>query len=658
MNSAISFKTIFLLDCTNEFRTTSSGQIYELDNLTKNRHNIPPMKPISKSLYTCAVEAIFDYSRIVWDLFPNGERLIRLFAATSQAVHPINSWDVGQQNSEKLLDCFGNLTLKLRSIKLPADEGSPLQGNGFSQALNALSFGNETNCNLTNCGRIILITNLHSEEIVKSFQANILQTYNQHNQELFDKQKKQSATGSAINQLDVIVINTFPTNLENPFPAQILNQKLSENVTFSFHSFYSGLFLSRKLLSMTFDHYDLASTTVSGIPMKEEQNAGSSANYDVEIIHSKEAHTQFFNSKVFNVDFETFLTKTNRDGQDFKTLVLKWCTPKAASALEINYCIGTHRITAVDMTSRPSMCLINFLHNGKFVNLEVSRFKGSKFFSHMLQSHDGELFIHVLSSTRSLTEDSPSISESVGGRVTDYRINEFAEFMKKNHLIKIPDLSGVNHLEKAVTALKKQTFYWPISYGLTVFFNIRDQLPTFYQIISKPRISEQELMDLKQIIYNFVNSDTKGLSLPFQSNLVRNKSLKKEDFYRILWNEMEHVIRCFNESPEHQSVLQCLLDCKPRSDNSNLFWTIKEMENKSTPVAATTAVIKANPQHSDLSTRRINLSNILFSMTSLQELYISRLEKRNSKRRREFSGRQNCEGAKIVKLYPDLADEK
>lgn len=49
--------------------------------------------------------------------------------------------------------------------------------------------------------------------------------------------------------------------------------------------------LHGKLSHLILPHYDLASTTVTGIPMKEEQNASSSANYDVEIYHSSTAHS-------------------------------------------------------------------------------------------------------------------------------------------------------------------------------------------------------------------------------------------------------------------------------------------------------------------------------------------------------------------------------
>jgi hypothetical protein len=49
--------------------------------------------------------------------------------------------------------------------------------------------------------------------------------------------------------------------------------------------------IASKLSNLILSHYDLGSTTVTGIPMKEEQNASSSANYDVEIFHAAAAHT-------------------------------------------------------------------------------------------------------------------------------------------------------------------------------------------------------------------------------------------------------------------------------------------------------------------------------------------------------------------------------
>lgn len=56
--------------------------------------------------------------------------------------------------------------------------------------------------------------------------------------------------------------------------------------------------LASRFCSLVLQHYELASTTVTGIPMKEEQNASSSANYDVEIFHPAAAHADILRLKV------------------------------------------------------------------------------------------------------------------------------------------------------------------------------------------------------------------------------------------------------------------------------------------------------------------------------------------------------------------------
>lgn len=59
-----------------------------------------------------------------------------------------------------------------------------------------------------------------------------------------------------------------------------------------------------------------------------------------------------------------------------------------------------HRITPVDVNSRPSLCLINFLLNGRSVMLEMPRKAGGKITSHLLAAHGGEIFIHTLCTAR------------------------------------------------------------------------------------------------------------------------------------------------------------------------------------------------------------------------------------------------------------------
>ena len=86
--------------------------------------------------------------------------------------------------------------------------------------------------------------------------------------------------------------------------------------------------------------------------------------------------------------------------------------------------------------------------------LEQPRKMGTKVTSHMLASHGGEIFLHCLSTVRSQLEDPPSISEGCGGRVTDYRITDYGEFMRENRLAPCQEMPEMEE-EQAIDRGKK-----------------------------------------------------------------------------------------------------------------------------------------------------------------------------------------------------------
>ena len=126
---------------------------------------------------------------------------------------------------------------------------------------------------------------------------------------------------------------------------------------------------------------------------------------------------------MFKVVYIMICAKVCHDLLNLLKVTLKWCTPRATSnSVEMWPCSSAHRISPVDVTSRPSSCLTNFLLGGRSVMLELPRSgSGSRTTSHMLAAHGGEIFLHALLIGRSVIEDPPSISEGSGGRVTDYR---------------------------------------------------------------------------------------------------------------------------------------------------------------------------------------------------------------------------------------------
>ena len=149
----------------------------------------------------------------------------------------------------------------------------------------------------------------------------------------------------------------------------------------------------RAILEMALRHYELASTTVTGIPMKEEQNASSSANYDVELFHKASAHWRLLSdyhdregegsNKLKNEDLSAMMPQTQKEGFRYNTITLKWCTPRGSSA-DLHPCTALARVTPTDVNSRPSSCLTNFLLSGRSVMLEMPRRSGTKILSHMV----------------------------------------------------------------------------------------------------------------------------------------------------------------------------------------------------------------------------------------------------------------------------------
>lgn len=92
-------------------------------------------------------------------------------------------------------------------------------------------------------------------------------------------------------------------------------------------------------------------------------------------------------------------------------------------------------------------------------------------------------------------EDLPAISEGVGGRITDYRINDFVDFIKSNVLIPYPVKSqnlpkpkyekdggsfvrrrsnsvddGKKPTDLAKARLTRRSTYWPLTLGGSVLF--------------------------------------------------------------------------------------------------------------------------------------------------------------------------------------------
>ncbi|XP_055716375.1 protein asunder [Phlebotomus papatasi] len=650
-------KSVFVLDHTPYFGISSQTSV-NLEFLGSKAILLPPspLPIISKSLWTCSVEASVEYCRIVWDLFPQG-KFVR-FIVSDSAAHIVNTWNATTQNTVHVLNAMSMIGTPPRSTG-QVTEYSVI--HGLRAAIEALAepteFQRECVSNihsgdgkkLINRGRIICITSARDDASMKSLEDIVHTVLIQQN-----SISSSHEDSFVISHVHLVIVNICPSNAELLVSNRPLRD-ISPIFKSEIHSVRASD-ISNLLTHLILSHYDLASTTVTGIPMKEEQNASSSANYDVEIFHSSIAHSVILGN-------ELVLPKSTKEGANYETVTLKWCTPRGCGSSEMQPCLAQYRVTPVDVTSRPSSCLINFLLNGRSVLLEMPRKSGGKLTSHLLSAHGGEIFIHSLSIARSSLEDPPSISEGVGGRITDYRIPDFGMLMQRFKLIPLRQLAERpkdENLSKLRRKLYRSTKYWPITLGSTILYSVRQFVDPLLSLITKPELTDEDIIQCQQVVYNLVSLEARHEHLPLPSMGHRLKGSKKEDQYRLFWSELEILVATSGTSKGHKTVLACIRECRSRgSDSAEKFtfdathreFDTQEATHKSNVIRATTDSPMSPPSAVDMSAIGKKFSS--GENKSLLDI-ITASEKNATQKRLDFGGRLCTPAGQIAKLYPNL----
>ncbi|XP_026182073.1 integrator complex subunit 13 [Mastacembelus armatus] len=684
---SVSHKTVFVVDhCP--YMAESSRQQVECDVLTKSRaQGMIPLAPVSKSLWTCAVECSMEYCRILYDIYPM-DKLVNYIVSDSE-FHILNSWRQEEQSTHELMSA-------LAAVGPP----NPREDPECCSILHGLVAAVEALCKITelqhekrtalmdtaervaNRGRIICLTNAKSDTHVRMLEDCIQETILEQNK---------LAAGSdrlmAIQQCELVLVHIYPQG-DDTLVSDRPKKEVSPLLTSEVHSVRAGRHLASKLNILVQQHFDLASTTITNIPMKEEQHANTSANYDVELLHHRDAHLEFFKSG----DLHMAGTSTRENGLK-ETVTLKWCTPRTNS-IELHYCTGAYRISPTDVNSRPSSCLTNFLLNGRSVLLEQPRKSGSKVISHMLSSHGGEIFLHVLNSNRSTLEDPPSISEGCGGRVTDYRITDFGEFMRENRLTPVSessyDPSGKLPAERAKAQLERHTRYWPMIISQTTIFNMQAVVP-LANLIVKETLTEEDLLTCQKTVYNLVDMERKNDPLPISTVGSRGKGPKRDEQYRIMWNELETLVKTHaGATDRHQRVLDCIIACRSKppeeedrkkrgrkreeredrtekngsKDTDDKSWQDSErLKGLLDKEDQESEVIKDSPDSPEplnkkprLSTEDVQPPERAKGPVSLLSMWTNRITAVNSRKHQEFVGRASSVNNKF-ELYQHLKDE-
>uniref|UniRef100_A0A8B9GY37 Integrator complex subunit 13 n=1 Tax=Astyanax mexicanus TaxID=7994 RepID=A0A8B9GY37_ASTMX len=575
---SVSHKTVFVVDhCP--YMAESSRQQIECDVLTKSRsQGVIPLAPVSKSLWTCAVECSMEYCRILYDIYPS-KKLVNYIVSDSE-FHILNSWRQEDQSVQELMAA-------LAAVGPP----NPREDPECCSILHGLVAAVESLCKITeyqhesrtslmdmaervaNRGRIICLTNAKSDTHVRMLEDCVLETIQEQNK---------LAAGSdrlmPIQQCELVLVHIFPQGDDT-----LVSDRPKKEVRL-------------RDLTLLCVHVCVLSATI-----KEEQHANTSANYDVELLHHRDAHMEFIKSGMY----QTLTSVTHRN------LTLLWFES-----------IGNIYIASV--------------------------------------------LIHVNAKLENRLTPFPDMPVDAAGRLP---------------------------FERAKAQLERHTRYWPMIISQTTIFNMQAVVP-LANLIVKDSLTEDDVLTCQKTVYNLVDMERKNDPLPISTVGSRGKGPKRDEQYRIMWNELETLVKTHvGTSERHQQVLECISACRSKppeeeerkkrgrkredkedktekngKESEEKTWTQdserpKGLTEREKDDQSESEVIKDSPDSPEPFNKKPRLaSEEIVSIekskgpVSLLSLWTSRITQANSRKHQEFAGRISSVNNK-AELYQHLKDE-
>ncbi|PAA52267.1 hypothetical protein BOX15_Mlig015828g1 [Macrostomum lignano] len=669
----VNHKTVIVIDHSQSF-SMSSNEMINLDNIGGSKHAAAGnrIQLFSKTLWTCAVEAVLEYCRIVLDLFPCDEKVFSLVSADDEA-RVLTAWFSEDQIYDQLLKVF-------RDEGAPVDSSLSLNG-AISECLTMLMYLTTKQAalldkpdQLRNRARVVFLTHFDSDEAVNDFALSFVKETKTRNA----SKLANNYSEFQVHHCHLVLVCVRPLGTE-PRVTERDSVRFGDLLRLSVHNCQAGESLARGLVNLTRQHYNLASTCVQDIPMKEETPAAgqqqSNRNYDVELLHEASAHADYvamgsFSSMALAGEHLIFP----------ESFGLKWLTPKNQSVDLLN-CARVCRVTAADVTARHSVCLINFLRGppSRFVMLEskqqspgatTNSSSNTRRVTHMLASHAGDIYLHVLEPGKPLLEELPPAAESrclpTAGcpiKLTDYRTSDFRDVMKRSRLFPARETGDYPTLPRvrAVRHLERSTLYWPLTINDSVLLSASSSAKSLLSLLSEESLDDEEIKACENLVKKFLDMEVRGEPITVSNRSLR--SARREDLYRLLFMELDSMLcRYALVSDGHAQVLTYLRRFRPPeplssqptglnfldnirlqqldSDSQQHQLSVTEPVSKRSRVASGAAAPPPAPVRSN---------------QSVQDWYEDRVRSATSGRRPEFHGRLVCPAGEIYPLYQHLA---
>ncbi|CAF1380134.1 unnamed protein product, partial [Didymodactylos carnosus] len=492
------------------------------------------------------------------------------------------------------------------------------------------------------------------------------------------------------------------------------SHKITSILTRTIYYAKAGQSLFTKTLQMILAQHNLALTTVTGIPMKEDVASRSSLNYDVDIVHPAEVHDILRDMGA--------LKYWRQIKDDVETIVLKW---SAFSYDPENYydTYSAYRFSPLDVNSRESVCLTNFLLSGKCVLLELGQLpqectinirdhslsnysnlkeedinqsgstttsggsgtdeasSNSRLFSHMIISHNHELYIHAIAFGQnqmskiapwySITEDSNNqqqrlqmssydqddfddIDDDIIEK--DLRVESFIEIMHATTLYPVEStLHGKIPIEDSLRLLERHTRQWPLLTNETILYHMSPPVNILTTVLLRERLTEDDRTRCLVALKHVEDMEKSGEQLPIPANFqyftkLSTTKAKKDEQYRFLWKEIECFLRSHKDNSDiHRQIYQHVLERKKIDTDNDVSLYPSNIKDKGNDVE-NSAANNDNVQTWGRTWSELSDIKQVLAANSLRDIWN---RKQQEKRAPEFDARAE-HPLGIIPLYVNL----
>lgn len=212
---------------------------------------------------------------------------------------------------------------------------------------------------------------------------------------------------------------------------------------------------------------------------------------------------------------------------------------------------------------------------------------------------------------------------------------------------KYPD----ENLLKVRAKIAKMTKYWPLTFSTSIVFNIRQYVDPILIIMAKEELSEEDILQCQQCIYQLVGIESRH-ELTLNTQRVKGK---RDDQYRLMWNELEVIVGLNGKSAGHKAVLQCIRKVRTQSpEGSELEGGLRKMLESS---ESTGGMINPSRLSTDspMSPPPIERHKSLKhrATMSLYDIMMGR-EQASANKRLDFAGRLATPLGQVAALYPQF----